>query len=62
MRAFRRGLGLLALLIVLGGCSSPTKQRYLRHLSVTLAPDQPAIDTRVSDRPAVVAASNRPTP
>ena len=65
MRAFRRGLGLLALLIVLiglGGCSSPTKQRYLRHLSVTLAPNQPAIDTLASDRPAVVAASNRPTP
>ena len=61
MRAFRRGIGLLALLIVLCGCSSPTKQRYLRHLSVTLAPDRPDVEP-VTNQPAIAAAANRPAP
>ena len=37
-RAFRRGIGFLAALVILTGCSSAMKQQYLRHLEVTIAP------------------------
>jgi predicted component of type VI protein secretion system len=36
--ASRRGLFLLALAVVLSGCTSATKKHYLKHLSTTIAP------------------------
>ncbi len=38
LRAFRRGLFLLALATVFSGCSSPAKRHYLRHLEATISP------------------------
>jgi PBP1b-binding outer membrane lipoprotein LpoB len=58
--ASRRGLALLALLFVMGGCSSATKKHYLKHLSTTIAPVASETDTAVAASaggPAVAAAN-----
>jgi PBP1b-binding outer membrane lipoprotein LpoB len=47
-----RGLALLALVVVLGGCSSAAKKHYLKHLSATIAP--------VSPEARPMAAANQP--
>ena len=46
--AFRRGLGLLFVLVALGGCASETKQQYLKHLSTTIAPVEAGNETAPS--------------
>ncbi|MHC4218945.1 MAG: hypothetical protein ACYSU7_10880 [Planctomycetota bacterium] len=61
--ASRRGLVLLALstLVVLGGCSSLAKQRYLKHLTTTIAPVSPETATvaAATDGGSAVAVVNR---
>ena len=64
--ASRRGLVLLALIVVLGGCTSPTKKHYLKHLSTTIEPvssrSQPLAGADTG-RPAVAAIErNERTP
>jgi PBP1b-binding outer membrane lipoprotein LpoB len=54
VRAFRRGLCLLALVAVLSGCSSAAKQHYLRHLEATVSPMQ------FDQEPVVVAVPKTP--
>ncbi len=61
-RAFRRGVGLLALLVVLSGCSSATKRNYLRQLSLTIAPLERGAETVATSNGPVVAAANRAEP
>ena len=58
--AFRRSLGLLALVAVLSGCSSVAKKQYLRHLSATIAPVLPDGDGASGTGPVVVAPRDRP--
>ncbi len=64
--AFRRGLILLACVVMLGGCSSVAKQNYLRHLSTTIPPSRRNVETitltaRTPDPGVVVVTSpNRP--
>jgi PBP1b-binding outer membrane lipoprotein LpoB len=59
--ASRRGLALLALVVVMGGCSSATKKHYLKHLSTTIAPVGSESETVVAANPAgsAVAAARR---
>ena len=59
--ASRRGLALLALVVVMGGCSSATKKHYLKHLSTSIAPVTVESETVVAANPgaSAVAAANR---
>ncbi len=59
--ASRRGLALLALVVVMGGCSSATKKHYLKHLSMTIAPVASESERVVAASPggSAVAAANR---
>ena len=65
--AFRRGLGLLVLAVLLGGCATATKRQYLRHLSVTIAPQRPsapatAVAQRGSQSQMATAETERSRP
>jgi len=66
--AFRRGFILLACVAMLSGCSSAVKQRYIRHLSTTIAPTRRNVETvtvaaRLPDPGVVLATpSNSPKP
>ena len=59
--ASRRGLALLALVVVMGGCSSATKKHYLKHLSMTIAPVASESEPVVAANPggSAVATANR---
>ncbi len=59
--ASRRGLTLLALVVVMGGCSSATKKHYLKHLSTTIAPVTSTSEPAVAANPggSAVATANR---
>jgi hypothetical protein len=59
--ASRRGLVLLALAVVLSGCTSATKKRYLKHLSTTIAPVSAEAEPMVAagESSPAVAAVNR---
>jgi len=58
--ASRRGLALLALVVVMGGCSSATKKHYLKHLSTSISPVTVESETVVAVNPgaSAVAAAN----
>jgi predicted component of type VI protein secretion system len=58
--ASRRGLALLALVVVMGGCSSATKKHYLKHLSTSISPVTVESETVVAANPgaSAVAAAN----
>ncbi|MHC4210837.1 MAG: hypothetical protein ACYTE6_04135 [Planctomycetota bacterium] len=58
--ASRRGLVLLALAVVLSGCTSATKKHYLKHLSTSIAPVSAESETVVAANPggSAVAAAN----
>jgi hypothetical protein len=58
--ASRRGLALLALVFVMGGCSSATKKHYLKHLSTSISPVMVESETVVAANPgaSAVAAAN----
>jgi hypothetical protein len=48
---------LLALLFVLGGCSSVAKKQYLKHITTTMSPVSPDVEP-VGDRGSAVAAAD----
>jgi predicted component of type VI protein secretion system len=58
--ASRRGLALLALVVVMGGCSSATKKHYLKHLSTSISPVTAEVETVAAANPgaSAVAAAN----
>jgi len=59
--ASRRGLVLLALVVVLSGCTSATKKHYLKHLSTSMAPVSAEAEplAAAGERGSAVAAVNR---
>ena len=60
--ASRRGLALLALVVVLSGCTSAAKKHYLKHLSTTIAPvsaEAEAMAAAANEGGEAVAAANR---
>jgi hypothetical protein len=70
MRAACLRIGLV-LVVLLSGCATAAKRQYLRHLSVTIAPERPGVAPAATDtatamaprRPAVAAAEgNGPRP
>lgn len=67
MRAAACRIGLV-FVVLLSGCATATKRQYLRHLSVTIAPERPGAPTATTTAlapggsPVVTAEANPPRP